>query len=85
MQRDCPHHWQTLKAFTGDAKNFLARAASKLSGQYAYLANLSYATYNLYKAYQASPFVGTLGANARVAVNWYKTSAAQLKLSKLQK
>jgi hypothetical protein len=65
------------EGITGDAKNFLARAASKLSGQYAYLANLSYATYNLYKAYQASPFVGTLGANARVAVNWYKTSAAQ--------
>jgi len=65
------------EGITGDAKKYLASAAAQLGGQYSYLANLSYATYNLYKAYQASPFVGTLGANARITVNWYKSSAVQ--------
>lgn len=66
-----------FEGITADAKSFLAGAAKKLSGQYAYLASLSFSTYNLYQAYQASPFQGTLGLNARVAVNWYRSSAVQ--------
>lgn len=60
------------------AESFLAGAYSKLSGEYSSLAQLSYSTYTLYKAYQASPFQGTLAVNARAALNWntYRSDAA---------
>jgi hypothetical protein len=72
-----PKNSVTYENVTSLAKSYLSQVATKLSGSYGHLATVSYSTYNLYKAYQNSPFQGNLGANARVAVNWYKSSAVQ--------